>query len=530
MHRLGLKKFFGSEHTKGIYYHMEEDTLPALEMKDIVKRFGDMTANDRVNFDLRKGEIHALLGENGAGKTTLMNILYGMYVPDEGQIFLEGRPTTIYSPADALSNGIGMVHQNFMLIDVFSAAENIVLGSWKRGELRMDPKLVEDAVLQVAKRYGLDFDPSALVETLPVGVQQRVEIVKALFRGARILILDEPTAVLTPQETEELFRCMRELTADQVSVIFISHKLDEVKEISDRVTIMRNGFSVGTYPTDTLSKNELAMKMIGRNIELTSKPQRETQRINFSVDNLSVWKGGVQKIRDVSFEIEKGEILGVAGIDGNGQLELANAITGIDPARQGTITIGEHKFNASEQTPANYTRAGGAYIPQDRKHTGLVLDFNVAENLILKCFTHSDLMKRGFLQHKAIRENAARLVKEFDVRPPNPDLELKKFSGGNQQKVILARELHQKPEVIVACYPTRGLDIGATEFVYQQLIAQRSNGASILFISNELEELISLSDRIIVLHRGEITGTTEPAFVNIELLGLMMMGQKVEEA
>lgn len=509
---------------------MEENGVPALEMKDIVKHFGGVIANNRVNFDLRRGEIHALLGENGAGKTTLMNILYGLYMPDEGQILLEGCPVTIRSPADALSNGIGMVHQNFMLIDVFSAAENVVLGSWKPGELRMNPKVVEESVTKVAKKYGLDFDPGALIETLPVGVQQRIEIVKALYRGARVLILDEPTAVLTPQETEELFRCMRELVADQVSIIYISHKLDEVKEISNRVTILRNGRSVGTFPTASLSKNELAMKMIGRNLDSTPKPKRETQPLNFKVDNLVVWKGGVPVIRDISFGIEKGEILGVAGIDGNGQLELANAITGIHPAQQGTITIGGRGFNASDQTPAKYTRSGGAYIPQDRKHTGLVLEFNVAENLMLKRFTQSDLVKGGFLDHKAIRENAAGLVKEFDVRPPLPELELAKFSGGNQQKVILARELHQMPVVIVACYPTRGLDIGATEFVYQQLITQRSRGASILFFSNELEELIAISDRIIVLHRGVVTGTADPARVDAESLGLMMMGQKVEEA
>jgi general nucleoside transport system ATP-binding protein len=509
---------------------MEENAVPALEMKDIVKHFGGVKANDHINFNLRRGEIHALLGENGAGKTTLMNILYGLYMPDEGQILLEGRPITIHSPVDALSNGIGMVHQNFMLIDVFSAAENVVLGSWKLGELRMNPKAVEESVLKVAQKYGLDFDPAALIETLPVGVQQRIEIVKALYRGARILILDEPTAVLTPQETEELFRCMRELVSDQVSIIYISHKLDEVKEISDRVTILRNGCSVGTHPTSSLSKRELAMKMIGRDLDSTPKPQRETQLLNFEVKNLAVWKGSVQVIRDVSFEIEKGEILGVAGVDGNGQLELANAIAGIHPAQQGIITIGRSGFNATDQTPAKYAHLGGAYIPQDRKHTGLVLEFNVAENLMLKRFSHSDLVKRGFLNHKAIRKNAIELVKEFDIRPPDPELELAKFSGGNQQKVILARELHQKPVVIIACYPTRGLDIGATEFVYQQLIAQRSLGASILFFSNELEELIAISDRIIVLHRGVITGTANPARVDAESLGLMMMGQKMEEA
>jgi simple sugar transport system ATP-binding protein len=378
----------------------------------------------------------------------------------------------------------------------------------------------------VAKKYGLEFDPAARIENLPVGVQQRVEIVKALYRGARILILDEPTAVLTPQETEELFSPMRDLSADEVSIVFISHKLEEVKEISDRVTIMRNGREVGTYPTDSLSKSELAMKMIGRSLKTKPKPQRETQQLNLEVNDLVVWKDGVQRIQNISFGVEKGEILGVAGIDGNGQLELANAITGIYPAQQGMITIAGYQLDASKQTPNGFTTRGGAYIPQDRKHTGLVLDFNVAENLMLKRFGRSDLVKSGLLRHKAIWENATKLVKEFDIRPPKPELELSKFSGGNQQKIILARELHQQPVVIVACYPTRGLDIGATQFVHQQLFTQRLRGASILFISNELEELITISDRIIVLHRGEITGTAEPSQVDTEALGLMMMGQK----
>jgi len=505
---------------------MAKQVQSMLEMKDIVKRFGSVIADDHVNFDLRKGEIHALLGENGAGKTTLMNILYGLYKPDEGNIFLNGDTININSPHDALSYGIGMVHQNFMLIDVFTAAENVALGSWKPGELSMDPKAVERAILQVAQKYKLEFDPAALIEDLPVGVQQRVEIVKALYRGARILILDEPTAVLTPQETEDLFRCMRELTADQVSIVFISHKLEEVKEISDRVTVLRNGREVGTFDTQSISEREMALKMIGRNLDTTPKPPRETQARNFEVENLVVWNGGDQNTRRISFEIEKGEILGVAGIDGNGQLELANAITGIHPAKQGKIIIDGRSINASQQTPFDFTRFGGAYIPQDRKNTGLVLDFNVAENLMLKQFTRSEMVKKGFLQHKVIWENAARLVKDYDVRPPNPELELGKFSGGNQQKVILARELHQEPVVIVACYPTRGLDVGATEFVCKQLIYQRSRGACILFFSNELEELINISDRIIVMHRGEITGSADPENVNVESLGLMMMGKK----
>ncbi len=508
---------------------MAENNPPILQMREIVKRFGETTANDHVNFDLRSGEIHALLGENGAGKTTLMNILYGLYKPDQGEILLDGQPVNISSPGDALNYGIGMVHQHFMLIDIFTAAENVTLGSWKSNELFINPQKIEVEVSQISKRFGFEFDPSAKIETLPVGIQQRVEIVKALYRGARILILDEPTAVLTPQESEELFKCMRDLTANQVSIIFISHKLEEVLQISDRVTILRNGIGVGTFHTNSLSKNQMAMLMIGRSLESLSKRSRSIQPVAIEVDNLEVFDGKVKKIKSISLSIEKGQILGVAGIDGNGQLELANAICGIRPATNGIIKMMGGEFPASQQTPSRFFDLGGAYIPQDRSHTGLVLDFTVAENLVLKKYKFPPFTHWGFLRHEEIHSNAGKLIQTFDIRPPEPDLPVRMYSGGNQQKVILARELNESPSVVVACYPTRGLDIGATEFIIKQLIYQRDQGAAILFFSNELEEIISISDLIMVIHRGEITGIVEPDEVNAESLGLLMMGQTLEK-
>jgi len=497
-------------------------------MTDIVKRFGHVLANDRVNIQLAPGEIHALLGENGAGKTTLMNILYGLYQPDSGAITIHEKPVKITSPADAISMGIGMVHQHFMLIDVFTAAENVVLGSWKPAELRMDPATVEAQVQAVANQFGFDFDPAAVVETMPVGVQQKVEIVKALYRGAKILILDEPTAVLTPQETEELFRCMRDLIAKGVSIIFISHKLDEVLEISDRVTVLRLGKVVGTQLTKQVRKEDLAVMMIGHLLERMPKPARTPQSPGLTVKDLTVIdRQKVEKVKGLSLRVEKGQIIGVAGIDGNGQVELANAIAGIWPAASGAVSINGVDMDARSITPRRFTDLGGAYIPQDRSHTGLILDFSSGENLVLKRYRQPPFVKHGFLQHRIIHENAAKLLAQYDVRPPDPYLQTGKLSGGNQQKVILARELHEDPSVIVVCYPTRGLDIGATEFVHQQLIQHRSQGAAILFISNELEELMEMSDKILVLHRGEIMGLVEPAATTPETLGLLMMGQKV---
>jgi simple sugar transport system ATP-binding protein len=498
-------------------------------MKNIVKGFGHVVANDHVSFALRRGEIHALLGENGAGKTTLMNILYGLYEPDAGEILVNSSAVKIASPRDAIAHGIGMVHQHFMLVEPFTAAENVVLGSWKAGELLMHPHTVQRAVSQFAEKYGLGFDPAAAVETLPIGIQQRVEIVKALYRGARILILDEPTAVLTPQETEELFRCVRDLAANGVSIIFISHKLPEVLAVSDQVSVLRNGKNVGTVVTSEVDKGNLALMMIGRTLEAMPKPERLAQSPGLAVTDLWVRnRQGVVKLDKVSFQIEQGQILGVAGIDGNGQLELANAITGVRPADSGTLSIGGLTIDASKQDAYRFTLMGGAYVPQDRTHTGLVLDFTAAENLMLKHFDRAPFVKRGFLQHKQIHRSASALLRAFDVRPPNPVLQTRTFSGGNQQKVVLARELHASPGVIVACYPTRGLDIGATEFVHQQLIRQRSAGAAILFISNELEELLTLSDMIAVLHRGVLVGMVDPHRIDLQSLGLMMMGHKAE--
>lgn len=499
-----------------------------LKMGGIVKRFGHVVANDQVDFELRIGEIHALLGENGAGKTTLMNVLYGLYEPEEGEIILNGSQVEIPNPRAAIAHGIGMVHQHFMLVESFTAAENVVLGSWKAGELLVNPREVERAVRQIAEEDGLVFDPAAVVGTLPVGIQQRIEIVKTLYQGAKILILDEPTAVLTPQETEELFRRMRALVAKGVSIIFISHKLDEVLAMSDRVTVLRDGKTVETSVTSGVGKGDLALMMIGRRLESLAKPERSARPPGLMVKDLLVRdQQGIERLNKVTFQIEKGQILGVAGIDGNGQIELADAIAGVRPAGSGTIGIDGTTIDANQQNPYSFAMLGGAYIPQDRTHTGLVLDFTVAENLMLKKFDREPFVSRGFLRHKEIDTNASTLLNTFDVRPPTPGLQARTLSGGNQQKVVLARELHDNPSVIVACYPTRGLDIGALEFVHQQLIQQRAEDAAILVISNELEEILSLSDLIAVLHRGELVGIVDPKDANSESLGLMMLGHNV---
>ena len=507
---------------------MEPETVPPpiLDMQGITKRFGYTLANDRVDFKLATGEIHALLGENGAGKTTLMNVLYGLYGPDAGEIMIEGRAAMIRNPRDAIAHGIGMVHQHFMLLGPFTAAENVFLGTWKRGELLMDPRKIQDQVKQAAHRYGLEFDTSALVSTLPVGTQQRIEILKALFRGARILILDEPTAVLTPQETEKLFDNIRELRQQAISIIFISHKLDEVLAISDRVTVLRGGRTIDTVQTAQVSGRELARMMIGHFLEPVAKPARSTGPLGLVVKGLTLHtKQDVLILDKVNLEVERGEILGIAGIDGNGQTALVDAISGVRPARQGEISISGTPTSALRMTPRTFASLGGAYVPQDRERTGVVLDFTVAENIMLKKFSVAPLVKWGFLQKRRILQLAQALLNEFDVRPPDPSLITRVLSGGNLQKVIVAREISEKPGVILVAYPTRGLDIAATEFVHQQLVLQRSEGAAIVLISNELDELLALSDRLAVMHRGRIVAVVKPASITAEEIGLLMMGQ-----
>jgi ABC-type uncharacterized transport system ATPase subunit len=497
-----------------------------LEIQELTKIFPGVLANDRISFDVKAGEIHALLGENGAGKTTLVSTLYGLHKPDGGHLRLKGREIHLRNSRDAIELGIGMVHQHFMLIPPLTVTENIVLGmpSPREPILALAPAARE--IARLSELYGLSVDPTARVWQLSVGMQQRVEIIKALYRGADLLILDEPTAVLTPQEIGELFNVMRRLKAEGHSIIFISHKLDEVMEISDRVTVLRGGRVVDTVDTSSTDKAALARKMVGREVLFTvDKPAAEPGATVLAVQGLRVMDSrGQPAVRDMTFELHHGEVLGVAGVDGNGQSELIEAIAGLRPITAGHVVISGRaltRFQPSDLLPLNV-----AHIPQDRQRVGLVMEFSVAENLVARLFGGLPFSRLGLLRWPAIRQNALEQIREFDIRVPGPEVKARALSGGNQQKVILARELAHAPDLILAAQPTRGLDVGATEFVEHRLIEQRSRGAGILYVSTELDEILSLSDRILVIHRGEIMGIVRPGEVTREELGLMMAGEK----
>jgi simple sugar transport system ATP-binding protein len=499
---------------------------PLLQVDQITKIFPGVVANDHISFDVQPGEIHALLGENGAGKTTLVSTLYGLHRPDSGRLLLRGQELNLRSSRDAIARGIGMVHQHFMLIPPLSVAENIVLGMHMPREPLLALGPASQEIERLSKTYGLEVDPSAKVWQLSVGMQQRVEIVKALYRGADLLILDEPTASLTPPEIHELFGVLRRLKAEGHAVIFISHKLDEVMEISDRVTVLRDGRVVDTVDTAKTDKATLARLMVGREVLFrVDKPPAQLGAVALSVGGLEVMGDrGQLALQGVSFEVRGGEILGVAGVDGNGQAELVEAVAGLRPIRAGEIQVCGRSLaglDASDMLDLNM-----AHIPQDRQRVGLVLDFTVSENLVSKLFNKVPFVKNGLLRWSAIRENAAARIKEFDIRVASPEVKAQTLSGGNQQKVILARELSRAPALILAAQPTRGLDVGATEFVEGRLLEQRARGAGILYISTELEEILSLSDRIIVLHRGEIMGEVRPGEVTEAEIGLMMAGEK----
>jgi ABC-type uncharacterized transport system ATPase subunit len=501
---------------------------PLLQVDQITKIFPGVVACDRISCDLRAGEIHALLGENGAGKTTLVSMLYGLLRPDSGLMSLRGQEFNLRNSRDAIALGIGMVHQHFMLIPPLSVAENIVLGTRSPREPLLALGPASQEIERLSKTYGLEVDPTAKVWQLSVGMQQRVEIVKALYRGAHLLILDEPTAALTPPEIHELFGVLRRLKAEGHAVIFISHKLDEVMEISDRVTVLRDGRVVDTVETANTDKAALARMMVGRDVLFRlEKPAAKPGEVVLSVRGLEVvGSRGQTAVRGITFDVRCGEVLGVAGVDGNGQSELVEAIAGLRPIRAGEVAIGGRSL-ASLQ-PSDMLELNVAYIPQDRQRVGLVLDFTVAENLVARLFARLPFARAGLLRWKAIRSNAESRIKEFDVRVPGPDVKARALSGGNQQKVILARELSRAPALILAAQPTRGLDVGATEFVEGRLLEQRARGAGILYVSNELEEILSLSDRIIVLHRGEIMGEVRPGEVSEAELGLMMAGEKMK--
>lgn len=499
-----------------------------VEMKNIVRKFPGVLANDNVCFEVENGEIHGLLGENGAGKTTLMNILCGLAAPDEGEILLDGTSVQFGSCLDAIECGIGMVHQHFMLIPVFTVAENLVLGNEPRKGLSLDIGHARQLVSELSERYGLKVDPDALIRDIPVGMQQRVEILKALSRNAEILILDEPTAVLTPQEVEELYAIMRSLRDAGHTIIFITHKLQEVKEITDRVTVLRDGRVVSTVETQDVNLKELARMMVGRDVVLrVEKDEHTAGVVKLRVDGLCADDSrDLPALKDVSLLVRAGEIVGIAGVAGNGQAELVEVITGLRKSRSGTVILNDNDI--SDMTPRERMYAGLGHIPQDRQRRGLVMGFSLVDNFLLG-FEDSEPFAKGLLLDYAEAERFSReSIKMFDVRTPGPDVLASTLSGGNQQKAIVAREFQRDPQVLIAAQPTRGLDVAAIEFVHKKLIDLRDQDKAVLLISMELSEILDLSDRVLVMYEGEIVAELKASEANTELLGLLMAGSKEE--
>ena len=494
-----------------------------LEMRGVRKEFPGTVANDDVDLDVRRGEVHALLGENGAGKSTLMNILYGLYRPDAGELLLNGKRVEFSSARDAIGAGIGMVHQHFMLIPVMTVAENIVLGVEPRHNLLLDERTAERRVRELSERFSLAVDPTALVSDITVGQEQRVEILKALYRGADVLILDEPTAVLTPQEAHELFEIIRSLQADGKSIIFISHKLNEVLEIADRITVLRRGKKIETVPREGATEASLARAMVGRDVLLrVEKAPPQTGDVLLSIEDLHVRDDrGIEKVRGISFDVRAGEIVGLAGVDGNGQTELIDAITGLMKTESGAIKVaGRELHDASAREMLD---AGVGHIPEDRQRRGLVLEFSIAENIALHDYAKPPSARWGWLFPKRLLARAGSLIREFDVRGGGPLAPAGALSGGNQQKVVAAREISRDPKVLIAAQPTRGLDVGAIEYLHRRLVTERDEGRAVLLVSLELEEIFSLSDRILVIYEGQIvgehTGDVSEQQIGLEILG-----------
>jgi simple sugar transport system ATP-binding protein len=481
-----------------------------LYLENITKRFGSFVANDNISLSVESGKIHAILGENGAGKTTLMNIISGLYQPDVGQIYIQDKPVKISTPNDATKLGIGMIHQHFMLVPQLTVTENIILGLENSWQLKLWQKHQEIAALSQA--YGLEVNTKAKVEDLPVGTQQRVEILKVLYRQAKLLILDEPTAVLTPPEVESLIVILRQLAAAGNTIIFISHKLEEVINLCDTVTVLRRGKVIATTTTQAATPQQLAQLMVGSEVNLyVNKSPASAGKVILSVQGLQVADDrGINAVRDVSFQLHAGEILGIAGVDGNGQRELADAIAGLRKIKQGKIQL------ENNQTIA--------YIPEDRQKMGLILQFNIAQNLILKAFKNLPFCRNYLLQTAAIKNHAQAAIQQFDIRATGEDIKVSQLSGGNQQKVVLARELAGEPNLIIAMQPTRGLDVGATAAVHSHLLAERDRGAAILYISTELEEIMAMSDRIAVIYRGEFVAILDAQTATVEEIGLFMAG------
>ena len=496
-----------------------------IEMKNITKKFGDFVANDNIDLVVHKGEIHALLGENGAGKTTLMNVLYGLYQPTSGEIFINGKKVEVTNPNVAIENGIGMVHQHFMLVDNFTVVENIILGMETTNKFGvLDIKKAREEVEELSNRYGLYVDPDAKIEDISVGMQQRVEILKALYRGADILILDEPTAVLTPQEIEEIIEIMKNLTKQGKTIIIITHKLKEIKQSADYCTIIRRGKKIDTVKVEDVTEEDLASMMVGREISFkVDKKEAEIGDVILEIHNITVKDNrDLEVVKNFSLKLHKGEILGIAGVDGNGQSELVEALTGLRKVEAGRVLLqGKDITNLS---PKEIMESGMSHIPEDRQKRGLVLDFTVAENMILENYHKEPFSTKGRLNHKNISQFAQELIEKFDVRPRNENQIAAALSGGNQQKVILAREITNDPEVLLAVQPTRGLDVGAIEFVHKYLVEQRDKGKAVLLVSFELDEVMDLSDRIAVIYDGQIVDIIDGKDADEKTIGFLMAG------
>ncbi len=495
-------------------------------MQDITKTFPGVLANDHVTIECNKGEVLGLLGENGAGKTTLMNILYGLYPPDEGQVFIDGKEVSIHSPSEAIENGIGMVHQHFKLVDTLTVIENVILGM-PTNKAVLDLAPAREKFKKLCDEYELFVDPDTEVWKLPVGQQQWVEILKALYRDCKVLVLDEPTAVLTPSESDQLARAIRRITGQGRSVVFISHKLREVMEVTDKVTVIRDGAVVGTIATKDASQIKLAEMMVGRpiTIERRERPAMPDGEVILDMQGVNATDDrGVHALKDFSLQVRAGEIVGVAGVDGNGQRELAECISGLRKPTSGTITIKGKPVTGVISDPSFM-----GFIPEDRHKTGLVLDFSVAENLVIKEYMNAPYTKNGILQYKEIKRHADEMISKYNVKTPNCDVKAKTLSGGNQQKVVIAREMDPEPVFDMAAHPTRGLDLGAVTNVHDILLNERNRGAAVLFISAELQEIMAVADRIIVLYSGQIMGDLDGETADQNVIGQMMLGQKAED-
>lgn len=499
-------------------------------MLNIRKEFPGIVANDNITVQLKQGEIHALLGENGAGKSTLMNVLFGLYQPEQGEIRVKGKKVNITNPNIANDLGIGMVHQHFMLVEPFTVTQNIVLGSEptkKTGVINVE-KARKD-IKEISDRYGLKVDPDAKVSDISVGMQQRVEILKTLYRGAEVLIFDEPTAVLTPQEINELMEIMRSLIKEGKSIILITHKLKEIMEVCDRCTVIRKGKGIGTVNVAETNTNELASLMVGREVHFkTEKKQAEPQGTVLTIENLVVKDSRkVELVKGLNLELRAGEIVGIAGVDGNGQSELIEAITGLRQAVSGSIKL--KNKNITNKSPRKVTESGVGHIPQDRHRFGLVLDYSIGENIVLQTYYKKPYSKAKVLNYKAIYEKAEKIIKEYDVRTPSVLTKARALSGGNQQKAIIGREVDRSPDLLIAAQPTRGLDVGAIEFIHKKLIEERDKGKAILLISFELDEIMNVSDRIAVMFDGKIVAEVKPEETTEQELGLLMAGSQVKE-